>query len=229
MTDNPGPRVEVAFPVRIWGMGADGHAFFQDAEARSSNDHDAKLCDIHHPLKVGDVVGIQFGEKKARGKITWVIDSGQMQKLQAGLQVLEGQPCPWQEKLAQAHANPASMAAAADLPSSLQNKRRYERHRIAFPLEIKTNQDHSHMHTQATDIGGCGCYVETQLPFSVGTALSITFWLDSERIVTSAVVRTCDGGVGMGIEFTGLEASTQQRLQHKLEELESGTASGPGT
>ena len=39
------------------------------------------------------------------------------------------------------------------------------------------------------------------LPFPMGTVLRLDFWLDSEHIKITAVVRTCDPGVGNGIEF----------------------------
>ena len=49
--------------------------------------------------------------------------------------------------------------------------------------------------------------------------MSITLWLDAERVNTPAVVRSCDGGVGMGIEFTGLDEATQERLQQQIETM----------
>ena len=36
------------------------------------------------------------------------------------------------------------------------------------------------------------------------------------------MVRTSDPGVGMGIEFTSLEAQIQQRLQEYLEKMDKG-------
>jgi len=68
-------------------------------------------------------------------------------------------------------------------------------------------------------VNGRGCYVETMIPLPVGTVLTVTFWLGSEQVATPAVVRTCDGGVGMGIEFTGLDLATQQRLQRQAEAM----------
>jgi hypothetical protein len=57
------------------------------------------------------------------------------------------------------------------------------------------------------------------LPLPVGRTLIITFWLDTEQISTPAIVRTCDGGVGMGIEFTGLDPALQARLQQQVDEM----------
>ena len=78
------------------------------------------------------------------------------------------------------------------------------------------------MQTNATDIGGRGCYVETLLPLPLGTKIKITFWMDSEKIQTSGVVRASNGGVGMGIEFTQLDNHVQERLQQHLEKLAAG-------
>jgi len=78
------------------------------------------------------------------------------------------------------------------------------------------------MQTNATDIGGRGCYVETLLPLQLGTKVKIMFWMDSEKVQTSGVVRASDGGVGMGIEFTQLDNQVQDRLQKHLEKLDAG-------
>lgn len=222
MAENLEPRVEVNLTVRIWGMSADGRPFIQTVHAQNISEHGAKLTGIEQALKVGNIIGVQFADKKARCKVIWVIEASHLQKIQAGVQVLEGHPSPWQEEAAHGDKpRPEPGAAAAD--SEAKNKRRFERHKIAFPIEIKTEKGNTHMRTQATDIGGRGCYVETMLPLALGTQLSITFWLDSDKITTPAVVRTCDGGVGMGIEFTGLDEKTQIRLQDKLHEMSEGS------
>jgi hypothetical protein len=62
------------------------------------------------------------------------------------------------------------------------------------------------------------------VPLQMGTEFIITFWIDSEKIKTTAVVRASDPGVGMGIEFTALEAHIQGRLQAYLEKIDQGFA-----
>jgi hypothetical protein len=49
--------------------------------------------------------------------------------------------------------------------------------------------------------------------------VSIIFWIDSEKIITPAIVRTCDPGVGMGIEFIGLSPQAQKRVQQVVERV----------
>ncbi len=228
MGNRPEPRVATNLLIRVWGMGADGKPFLQKAEARNISNQGARLSGIEHQLTPGDVIGVQLGDKKARYRVIWIIDAGHLLKIQVGVQLVDGQQCPWLDQLAQAETKPAPAetkpAPAADSP---QNKRRFERLRIRFPLELRDNRA-TRMQTNATDISGRGCYIETMLPLARGTELNISFWIESEKIDIQAVVRACDGGVGMGIEFTGMDLESQKRLQRYLEkqghESESSTA-----
>ena len=57
------PRVATNLLIRVWGMGADGHPFFQSAEAHNISSQGAKLSRIEHQLTPGDVIGLQLGDK----------------------------------------------------------------------------------------------------------------------------------------------------------------------
>jgi hypothetical protein len=227
MSEKLEPRLDVELSVRVFGMGADGRPFLHNAQARNISHHGAKLFGLETQLKPGDVIGVQVGDKKARCKVIWVVDPGQAQKISVGVNLVEGQPCPWEKEMQQ--TQPESEPALRIAPSG-KDKRKFPRHRVPFPIEIR-DQDGvgSHMNTKSADISGRGCYVETMLPLPVGKLLNITFWLDSERISTSAVIRSCDGGVGMGIEFTGLDDKTRERLQQQVETMaaESETSGKP--
>jgi PilZ domain len=227
MSTKPEPRVKSDLLVRVFGMDSGGHPFFQNAQAQNISNHGAKLSGIEHPLTAGDTIGVQLGDKKARFKVIWVVDAGHLQKLQVGIQILDGQKCPWQGQVTEG-ANAAAKSPSSGPGPTLgpPNKRLYPRQRVPFPLEIWNERSGgAQMRTKTTDISGRGCYVETMLPLPVGTALSIAFWLDKERITTAAVVRTCDGGVGMGIEFTGLKLETQEALQRQVEDMKQEASS----
>jgi hypothetical protein len=222
MSEKPEPRLDVELPVRVFGMGADGRPFLQHAQARNISPRGAKLSGLETRLKPGDVVGVQVGDKKTRCKVIWVVDAGQAQKIEVGVKMVEGQPCPWEQELQRTPplAEPAARIAPSNQKPPAENKRKFPRHRVPFPIEIRDPDGvGSHMRTQSADISGHGCYVETMLPLPVGKILNLTFWLDSEPIHTSAVIRSCDGGVGMGIEFTGLDQNTQERLQRQIEAM----------
>src|SRR5262249_28620543 len=229
MTTSPEPRTDVDLTVRVFGMNSDGRPFFQQAYARNISGHGAKLSGIEHQLKAGDILGVQYGDKKARFRVVWAMDAGHLRHNEIGVQLVEGQTPPWPAELKKAEETPAPPEES----SSDQNKRKFPRHRVPYPLEIHTDRGGSgtNMRTQATDMSGRGCYVETMLPMPVGTRLQITLRLGEERITVPAVIRTCDGGVGMGIEFTGLTTELQDRLQKHVEEMAgpqaaSGNAQG---
>jgi PilZ domain len=206
--------------VRVWGMNAEGRPFFQNAIARDLTGETALLSGIENLLKPEDVIGIQHEDKKARFRVLRVTDAGLPQRILADVQLLPGQQCPWPQQAA------AATKASPGVASESRNKRQYIRLKVRFPLELRDERGAgAPMQTSTSDISGRGCYVESRVPLALGTPLSITFWMDQEKIVTQGIVRASDPGVGMGIEFTGLDHSKQQHLQQYLESF-GAAASG---
>lgn len=225
MPDQTEPRFHADLLMRVFGMDADGRPFFQNAQARNISDRGAKLSGLEKPLRLGDIIGVQFGERKARCKVMWAVDAGAVERIEAGVKLLDGQRCPWQQEREIQRAT--GTAAIAYTAPTTKDKRKFPRHRIHFPVEISDGQSvgiGTHMQTHTADIAGNGCYVETMMPLAVKTLLNISFWLNSKRVYTPAIVRTSDGGVGMGIEFTGLDEATQKELQEQVETLAAESA-----
>jgi hypothetical protein len=192
-------------------MAANGRTFSQQVRANNISSSGALFSGLEHELKVGDVIGVQYGDRKSRCKVVWVMDGGPLKKIQAGVQIVADQDCPWKSEL-----SPDQIAP----PPEPSNRRRFARHRISFPLELRDERVKTPMRVNATDVSGNGCYVETILPLAVGTTLRVEFWINEEKISTSAVVRTSDPGVGNGVEFIGLTLDTKQRLQSHLDKVD---------
>jgi len=209
------PRATLDLRVRVWGMGSDDRPFSQNATAQNVSVTGACLNGVEHQLKVGDVIGVQFATKKARCKVVWVMEAGGVRRFQVGVQLVVDQECPWLSEL------PVEARANAPVPSS-DNRRRFQRHKISFPLEFRDERVNTPMRVNATDISGNGCYVETVMPLAISTVLRVDFWIDQERVSASATVRTRDPGVGMGIEFTGVPDETKKRFQAHLDKLDPG-------
>lgn len=210
------PRATLDLRIRVWGMGANGQPFFQNAIAQNISLTGACIYGIEQDLKVGDVIGVQYEGRKARCKVIWVVDAGGLKKIQIGVQLVVDQDCPWASML------PAETLASPPPPRAPDNRRKFVRHKISFPLELKDERVNTPMRVNATDISGNGCYVETVMPLPVSTSLKLDFWIDQEHISASAVVRTRDPGVGMGIEFTGLTEDSKKRFQTHLDKLDPG-------
>jgi hypothetical protein len=196
-------------------MGANDQPFHQNAVAQNVSSTGACIGGLDQGLKVGDVIGVQFESKKARCKVIWVVDAGGIKRVQVGVQLVADQECPWLSQL------PVEARFNQQVPSA-DNRRKFQRHKVSFPLEFRDERVSTPMRLNATDISGNGCYVETAMPLPVSTVLRVEFWIDQERVNSSATVRTRDPGVGMGVEFTGLPEDSKKRFQAYLDKSDPG-------
>src|SRR5438876_8203789 len=112
------PRTTLDLRVRVWGMGANDQAFFQNATAQNISSTGACIFGIEPELKVGDVIGVQYEGRKARCKVIWVVEAGGVKKTQIGVQLVVDQDCPWKAVLP-----PEEQAAI--VPSAPDNRRRF--------------------------------------------------------------------------------------------------------
>jgi hypothetical protein len=205
------PRLSVDLPVRIWGMSAEGRPFSQHARAQNISSEGALISGVESELKVGDMIGVQCEEKKTRCTVVWVMNTGPVKKNQAGVKLVADQECPWKNYLA---------LDGATVKVDPSNRRRFYRHKISLPIELRDERVNAPLRINATDVSGNGCYVESMMPLPLGTVLRVDFWLDSEHIKITAVVRTCDPGVGNGIEFTGMPVELKERMQAYLDAID---------
>ncbi len=124
------PRATLDLCIRVWGMGSNNQAFNQKAIAQNVSMTGARINGLDHEVKVGDVIGIQYETKKARCKVIWVTEAGGLKKIQVGVQLLPDQECPWVSQL------PPETLSSQGVPSP-DNRRRFKRHKISFPLEFR--------------------------------------------------------------------------------------------
>src|SRR6202142_375254 len=122
------PRLTVDLPVRIWGMSADGRPFSQFARAQNVSSEGALIAGVQSELKVGDVIGLQCEERKTRCTVIWVLNTGPVKKNQVGVKLVADQECPGRNYL------PLDGATVTIDPS---NRRRYYRHKISLPIELR--------------------------------------------------------------------------------------------
>jgi hypothetical protein len=215
------PRATLDLRIRVFGMGANNQPFNQYATAQNVSLTGARISGLEHELKVGDVIGIQYEAKKARCKVMWAAEAGGVKRVQVGVQLLPNQECPWISQL------PEEMRSSTSVPTP-DNRRRFQRHKMSFPLELRQAQMNGAMRVTAADISASGCYVQIALPLAVSARVQVDFWIDQEKVSTSGTVRTRDPGLGMGIEFTGLAEETKERFQTYLDNMNPGLSKSGG-
>ncbi len=98
MSDQPEPRFIADLAVRVFGMDAAGRPFSRNAHTLDISDRGARLSGLEAKLLVGDVIGVQLGDRKARCRVMWV--TGPALPIDAGVEILAGQPCPWERQRA---------------------------------------------------------------------------------------------------------------------------------
>ncbi|HLV88054.1 MAG TPA: hypothetical protein VKV39_13805 [Candidatus Sulfotelmatobacter sp.] len=83
----------------VWGIDTRGERFAQQVQACDISLSGALLSGLDGDLRSGDVIGVLYGSKRARFRVVWIRREGVEQKMQAAVQRLEGDACPWQELL----------------------------------------------------------------------------------------------------------------------------------
>lgn len=107
------------------------------------------------------------------------------------------------------------------------DRRRYPRHKCKLPMAIRSNGNRFPVRGETTDVSLSGCYVTTILPSPVGTEIEFCCWVGETPIACKAVIRTCDPGVGNGIEFLNLEGTALAVLGDHLDSLDDSDRDKP--
>ena len=87
------PRVNIALPVRVWGLDANSRPFMQLATLRNISDKGILLNGLTCPLRAGAVVDIQYNGVKAEFVVIWGGRPGAPSEI--GLQRMPSQPLIW--------------------------------------------------------------------------------------------------------------------------------------
>ena len=88
-------RKQADIAVRISGRDVSGEPFAQSAVASSISGGGALLSGMERQVRTGDLVWVEYEDRKARFRIVWVRDSESARKTQAAVQRLENEECPW--------------------------------------------------------------------------------------------------------------------------------------
>lgn len=225
------PRVEMDLEVKVWGLDLHGKSFMQHARTVDATRRGLRLIGIDC-VRLGDVVGIQYGEQKARYKVIWIGRENTPKSGQIGLHRLEIERAAIRfQPLVQADDSPSSGAmtrgfgfegvrkspsARRDMPAS---RRKHPRYLCAGEVEIRQPEIGTAISGNLNDISLTGCYVETTTPLAIGSML--TFHIQSFDLAISgrAVVKTSHHGGGMGLAFLHLSADDQNQLEFLLASL----------
>ena len=95
------PRVTAALPVRVWGIDAYDQAFSQIVSARNVSAEGALLTGVRHRMRMGEILEVQYGGRKAEFRVVWISESSDGLRAQVGIKSLPSENCIWDVKLDQ--------------------------------------------------------------------------------------------------------------------------------
>jgi PilZ domain len=111
--------------------------------------------------------------------------------------------------------NPGSADVSAPL-----DRRQFPRLKCRLAIEIRTKSSRFPIRGETTDVSLSGCYVSTMLPLPAGTEIELRLWVGAAAINCKALIRTSDGGVGIGIQFVDLDTLGMAILGGHLDDLQ---------
>jgi PilZ domain len=87
-----------------------------------------------------------------------------------------------------------------------------ERHMFTAGAEVVELKSGARFSTRTTDLGPGGCFVDTTVPFPIGSNVRITLNKGTKAFATPGTVVYSQHGLGMGIAFTELDAEKRLEL-----------------
>ena len=94
-----GPRVGVELPVRVWGIDSYDCPFSQVVSATNISVDGALLEGVRNRLRTGDIVEVQYGNRRAEFRVVWTKEGAHGQPEQAGVKILLPSECIWDRYL----------------------------------------------------------------------------------------------------------------------------------
>jgi PilZ domain len=233
-------RVPMQLEVRVWGMDVTGKPFFQTARTAEVSAKGARLEGITCLKQVGDVIGVQYRNQKARFRVVWIGVKGTPEEGQIGIACLDSDKCIWAEALQESETKEkfgqgpeilsAEAAPATPTPppattgsGSRVERRRYPRYQCTGAVQLSKEGTDLPTWVRLTDIGLGGCYVETLSPVPLQTTVDLVIDAEGLQIRGLGKVRTLHPSVGNGIAFTQMKADDWQRLHQLIARLAAPT------
>ncbi|HZQ70096.1 MAG TPA: PilZ domain-containing protein [Terriglobales bacterium] len=82
-------RLKMVLPVRVWSKGASDEAPYELAHTLDITPRGARLAAIHHELKPGDRLMVQYRQRKIQFRVIWIRPMEGTSEYQVGVEALE--------------------------------------------------------------------------------------------------------------------------------------------
>jgi hypothetical protein len=203
--------VEVA--VRIFGTDSNGKIFSEKVATVKVSRRGVELRGVQAPLKLGEIIGLTYGQTKINFRVIWVGAAGTPQAGYAGLLNTSPDKPLWDFQLPTGRVDefrPQPLTAA--------ERRKYPR--LKFSTSVELHPLHGAMiWGKTTDLGQGGCYIEMPIPLQQDEKLKIGIWIEQVKLWAQGTVTTSTPGFGIGIRFTEMSEPDREHLKKFLKTI----------
>jgi hypothetical protein len=226
-------RLQIELPVLVSGFDTDGNPFVKSAKTVDISGFGIRLNGIQCVRGPGDIVRVQYKDKRGRYRIIWMEkETGTL-----GLEGVEGANLLFGDHLQVSAGTDAGVDTYSPL-SSVQSaasrmhgferreserregeRRRYKRYNCNGIASVRETNREFGSDGRVLDISMSGCYVETMSPTRVGTPVHLNIKLSGHVLNLPAIVRVSQANMGMGLEFADIPPGTREELDQLLAEL----------
>ncbi len=213
-SSRPEKRIAAVFPIRLWGVDANGRPFIEASKTVNVSPSGMRLCDVPTKLGVGDVIDLNCNERKYRFRVVWIGTAGTSEAGSMGLQSLESGEWIWEELNLPAE----DVDIYSQPPES--ERRLVNRVRCFLSAEVVCEGVGQKALAFVRDLSLGGCYVAMTFPFPVESNVSIAVRLNEQtKICVDGIVISSHPGAGMGMKFLGISRRNLIALEDCLKEL----------
>ena len=218
--------VHLALPVRLTHMVNGGRGALEMACTYDIHPHGARLLSFRN-VKVGDLVTIERGRKKAVCEVVWTADPRSELRGQFTVQAVNGGKVPWEEELREAEERyvPADPNAARQKSAwnphrrADQNRRRRPRFSVEGCAELDDISGKNHIEGRLAQLSELGCLVSAPDLLVPGTDLRMVLNLYDVSVALKGQVKYMAEKLGMGVEFHEIRQGDRPLLNYVLNQF----------
>src|SRR6266496_2252149 len=182
-------RVPSVVPVRLYGMDTSGKPFNIMVRTIDVSPNGARLNGVELALRVGDIVGLQYGVEKARCRVVWIGEAGD-RIAQLGIAMLQPSARFWGigfDTKPDTWGGERKLSAPITTPQK-EERRQSRRYSCNIGTELSTEASEGTTWGHCTDLSAGGCYIETRAPLPPGAQLRVRFRTDVTAFQAECVV-----------------------------------------
>jgi hypothetical protein len=204
------PRVPQQLTVRMFGTDADGQIFTESVTTVDLSQDGAQVAGVKAHLKLDEIVGVTYNQKKGHFKVQWVGKPGTPSAGRVGLRNLSPNKPLWELTLPEVKVDEYRWQSG--------ERRRHFRHKCAISIELHPKEG-AVIWGKSGDLSLGGFFLEMAIPLPEGSRVKAGLWLNGAKVWTEGQVVSSTPGFGIGVQFTEVAESDMLTLKRFLNDL----------